>query len=389
MKSIYTLGGVLACTLVFAVPAFAAKAVTGWLWSDNVGWTEIRPGTTVVDDAAGLPSRAISGWGWSDNVGWLKFDAGVPSWATGDNNISTAIKGNQLVGWARYCAGTVSGDCNSASRTDGWDGWLKFTNATYESTSGNMGGYAWGSDVVGWNMVDMNTVPEDDDDNDSDCNANPSDPDCVQIVCNLSGGTTATPTWNATCKNRETGEPIACNPGMRFEWTNSGSDTDSPSNDEMYSRTLTSGSSYRAELVRGYIGSNDFTRVTTCSEARYNSSTPSTYDVDLLMAPETGTGIFGIQSPVLITVKKGKRANAQYEVNGTGIDEDACYLTKNAGIVPGYVAGNPSQIVTDVSNWEIGTHDARVRCPKILGGPEALSNIVQVKVINNPVYTEF
>ncbi|MFA6463584.1 MAG: hypothetical protein WCV55_01105 [Candidatus Paceibacterota bacterium] len=65
------------------------------------------------------------------------------------------LTGENLTGWARACAGTIGGDCNSATRTDGWDGWISLSGSspTYGVKLSNSQGshnYAWGSDVVGW-----------------------------------------------------------------------------------------------------------------------------------------------------------------------------------------------------------------------------------------------
>jgi len=144
------------------VPLGSVK-VTSYAWSDNIGWIQFYPdfGGVFYDTSTGQ----LSGYAWSDNIGWIKFD-GLSSYpAPGSDwvakaNTSTGV----FTGWARACAGTVPpGDCSSmASRTDGWDGWIKFNNTgdgisnpvtidlTDSDTRGEFHGYAWGSDVVGW-----------------------------------------------------------------------------------------------------------------------------------------------------------------------------------------------------------------------------------------------
>lgn len=106
----------------------------------------------TVDDGQNL-----DGYAWSNTLGWLKF-GGLSSFPTaGGNNAQNArINGDGTVtGWARFCAGTATGDCSTmTSRTDGWDGWvsLKGTSPTYGVTvnGDNFGGYSWGSKVAGW-----------------------------------------------------------------------------------------------------------------------------------------------------------------------------------------------------------------------------------------------
>lgn len=111
-------------------------------------------------------SRNLSGYAWSSNLGWLKFGnlSSMPNTA-GNNQQDARIDSNNnsdnnLSGWARFCAGTASGDCSSmTSRTDGWDGWVSLRGngsssgsygVTYNGSSNRFSGYSWGGTVVGW-----------------------------------------------------------------------------------------------------------------------------------------------------------------------------------------------------------------------------------------------
>ncbi len=132
--------------------------VTGWSWSENVGWIMFgapQGGTLTLSDA-GAGEYFLNGWGWSENVGWIEFGA-LANYPSGNGtyygNAKLDASGN-LKGWARACAGTANGDCNSASRTDGWDGWISLGGTGY-GTPQNIGynrqsWYSWGSDVIGW-----------------------------------------------------------------------------------------------------------------------------------------------------------------------------------------------------------------------------------------------
>ena len=142
------------------VPLGSVK-VTGYAWSDNIGWIQFYPdldgfGGVFYDTSNGQ----LSGYAWSDNIGWIKFDE-LSSYPGSSPWVAKADTSSGLVsGWARACAGTVNGDCTSmTSRTDGWDGWIQFDTGqsnpvTIDLTNGEFRGefhgYAWGSDVVGW-----------------------------------------------------------------------------------------------------------------------------------------------------------------------------------------------------------------------------------------------
>lgn len=146
--------------------------VTGWAWSSNIGWISFNS----TNDGAGTGSSynvsfststlsnigTFAGWAWSPNIGWISFGAGDGS----HPNVTTNLTTGEVTGYARACAGTVNGDCSSADRTDGWDGWISMSDNLYYRTglpyvSGNEGitynpadgyfkGYAWGDTNVGW-----------------------------------------------------------------------------------------------------------------------------------------------------------------------------------------------------------------------------------------------
>ncbi|GEM_PF-1983249 len=144
--------------------------LSGWAWSSNIGWFKLDP------IALNAVTGDLTGWSWSPNIGWIKF--GCPSgsclsdFPTGSGNAKINLATGVVSGWARACAGTVSGDCSSmTSRTDGWDGWIELAGTNHNSQAdplktGNYGlfldiltgkltGKAWGGEVVGW--VDFNS----------------------------------------------------------------------------------------------------------------------------------------------------------------------------------------------------------------------------------------
>ena len=149
-KSIlFIVGAVAVLFLMNAVfgPVNITKAanspVTGYAWSDNIGWIQMNPafGGVQLDDSTGI----FSGYAWSDNIGWVDFApaSGYPEMPNegAKLNLSTG----QVTGWIK-----------ALSAANGWDGWIKMsgTSPAYgvsaDLGTGVFSGYAWGSDVVGW-----------------------------------------------------------------------------------------------------------------------------------------------------------------------------------------------------------------------------------------------
>jgi hypothetical protein len=169
--------------LLWSTPAQATThEVDGYAWSSNIGWISFNCKTgganqanvcianggasdykVLLDDTTGK----LSGYAWSTNIGWISFNeahiVGCPAGGANCTTPSINLTDGAITGWARACAGTVNGDCTGASRTDGWDGWIELsgTNHTspdltgaggvsYKKLTGEIVGYAWGSNVVGW-----------------------------------------------------------------------------------------------------------------------------------------------------------------------------------------------------------------------------------------------
>jgi hypothetical protein len=171
---------------VSQVKAGVNDNVFGWAWSETIGWISFNS-TNCDSDGDGItdtgnysqcpsgepisdygvhiaPDGVFSGYAWSENIGWIKFDPD-PDFDTGlypeDPQYGARIDLNtgEVSGWIRACAGTVNSDCQSSTRTDGWDGWIKLRGITTGGSSYGVElnlesrefeGWAWGSDVVGW-----------------------------------------------------------------------------------------------------------------------------------------------------------------------------------------------------------------------------------------------
>ena len=172
---------VLSVFLIFNLPqiekieAGTTDNISGWAWSENIGWISFNNtsggGSTNYGVNVDTSTGAFSGYAWSENIGWIKFgdplkiatenypNCPLSTCSTGSPNYSAKLDlaTNKITGWARACAGTVNGDCNSAARTDGWDGWILLgpimkggTDYGVERDICDLKGFAWGSDVVGW-----------------------------------------------------------------------------------------------------------------------------------------------------------------------------------------------------------------------------------------------
>jgi len=113
-----------------------------------------------------LSTGDLSGYAWADSIGWISFEeAGpypeAPNYAacldrdsvSGEN--CDGAGDNTVSGWARAAAGDPA---------EGWDGWIKLTDVTWDSGTQELSGWAWGSDVVGWIsfesvMLETNSAP--------------------------------------------------------------------------------------------------------------------------------------------------------------------------------------------------------------------------------------
>ncbi len=134
--------------------ADTTRSFSGYAWSSTIGWIDM---SQVTVSSTGL----VSGYGWSPNIGWIKF-GGLSGFPTGGGTlgVNAILSGNTFTGWARACSGTVNKDCNSADRTDGWDGWISLGGTGYGVSLSTPGvtstpliGYAWGATNIGW--IDM------------------------------------------------------------------------------------------------------------------------------------------------------------------------------------------------------------------------------------------
>lgn len=159
---LFLLTAFLALVLIgtfFNIPApdraFAAsKAVTGYAWSENIGWIHFNPviGGVFLDDSTGN----FSGYAWSENIGWVDFGPAGGFPATPNYGAKMDLPTGAVTGWAKAVAG-------GSAESGGWDGWIKMSGSApnygvnIDFGTGNFSGWAWASDVVGWISFSGNT----------------------------------------------------------------------------------------------------------------------------------------------------------------------------------------------------------------------------------------
>src|SRR3989344_4372818 len=125
------------------VQAAAAGNVSGYAWSENIGWIKFN-GTNY---GVNINSNGnFSGYAWSENIGWIHFaPAGpypvAPNYAAcldlpGAGQACDGIGNYKAGGWAR-----------ALSYGGGWDGWIKLRGTNYgvsvDKSTGKISGYAW------------------------------------------------------------------------------------------------------------------------------------------------------------------------------------------------------------------------------------------------------
>lgn len=131
--------------------------LTGYAWSDNIGWISFNEGVRpVLVQSNGY----LVGFAWAPSIGWVQFGnlLGFPtnSPSTGSNN--ARFVGDTITGWVRAVVAVPPSGVIPDNR-GGWDGWIALNGATHtisKNISGNLSGFAYGAEVVGW--IDMSGV---------------------------------------------------------------------------------------------------------------------------------------------------------------------------------------------------------------------------------------
>lgn len=209
------------------VKAGAGHNVSGWAWSENIGWLSFNSisNGSGVDYGVHIDSNGLfSGYAWSEHIGWIKFDPTGPYPENPQYSAKMDLGTGQVSGWARACAVFQTG-CSGAldPNRGGWDGWIKLrgtaTNGSsygvnLNLTSREFEGWAWGgggetasSSVIGWLSFNCN--------NDNSCETSG-----YKVITSFSLPPTAS---NLSAS----GQAYCSTPSERFSWTFSDPDGDS------------------------------------------------------------------------------------------------------------------------------------------------------------------
>lgn len=133
---------------VIETKAGTSHNVSGFAWSDNVGWISFNCSDSnscnSVDYGVNIAQDGIlSGYAWNDIMGWTSFNkADLAGCASGA--CEAKLVNNKLQGWAR-----------TLSYGDGWDGWISLGGGNYEITlnGNNFEGFAWDSNIAGASKI--------------------------------------------------------------------------------------------------------------------------------------------------------------------------------------------------------------------------------------------
>jgi hypothetical protein len=178
------------------VHAGAAHNVTGYAWSENIGWISMNctdeSGSWAWFDDVSSPDE-LHGYGWSDTTGWLSLNcaeggpgntdicASVSNYKVVVNEATGNVSGwawSDVLGWITFnrpVAGTPPAapyngsetyiaHYDSATKTfsgwakvlspSGWDGWIQLNDAGWTGLhvlpDGTLDGWMFGGSVMGW-----------------------------------------------------------------------------------------------------------------------------------------------------------------------------------------------------------------------------------------------
>lgn len=149
--------------------AGASENVSGFAWSENVGWISLNStsdgsATSYGVNISPLTGTGIfSGYAWSENVGWITFNSGeLTGCPSGTCNAQVDWASGNVSGWARVLSQTGDGWIKLSDDSIGvWNG----KGVKIDTTTGKFSGYAWSSDSVGWvdfaPLINETTPPPD------------------------------------------------------------------------------------------------------------------------------------------------------------------------------------------------------------------------------------
>jgi hypothetical protein len=145
--------------------------VSGWVWSENVGWISFNcyndyNGDGILEDHCSSSNygvridsstKVFSGYAWSENIGWITFNESELSGCPQAPCRAWLGQDNKVYGWAKALA-----------YGGGWDGWIRLRDTNYgvwldtSTFPQEFRGWAWSDMVVGWisfNCKNQNSCP--------------------------------------------------------------------------------------------------------------------------------------------------------------------------------------------------------------------------------------
>ncbi|MEI8103800.1 MAG: hypothetical protein WCG84_02790 [Candidatus Moraniibacteriota bacterium] len=148
-----------------------SKSSVGWIATNNVDGAGVQIPGTLPSSSYGVnvppAGGALSGYAWSENVGWISFNDGTV--APYPNDIATCPGAtgarfdgrSKVTGWARILSIKTDSELKNpvtglpASNSGGWLGCIKLADSspaygvTFDTNKKVFGGYGW-SDELGW-----------------------------------------------------------------------------------------------------------------------------------------------------------------------------------------------------------------------------------------------
>ncbi|OGG58169.1 hypothetical protein A2853_01480 [Candidatus Kaiserbacteria bacterium RIFCSPHIGHO2_01_FULL_55_17] len=135
------------------VPAGTRTPITGYAWSDTIGWFDLDCSNSGVCGANSFgisidDTGNLAGCGWSDNIGWVSASPEDLTSCPSGSCTATLSGSNMLQGWMRVLAG-------GSAQSGGWDGFISLSGSSPDygparQADGTFQGFAWGDMNVGW-----------------------------------------------------------------------------------------------------------------------------------------------------------------------------------------------------------------------------------------------
>ncbi|XOB41131.1 MAG: PKD domain-containing protein [Candidatus Nealsonbacteria bacterium] len=144
---------VLGFFIAWPIDAGVDDNVSGWAWSENIGWISFNNTSggggiiygVNIDSSTGV----FSGYAWSENIGWISFersDTGAPPAPPYDGSedfiAKLDLQSNEASGWAKALDA---------------DAWIKLRDTSYGvfrdtsiSPTNEFKDWAWSDTVIGW-----------------------------------------------------------------------------------------------------------------------------------------------------------------------------------------------------------------------------------------------